>query len=424
MSDFSLRVEHLSKAYDLKGTALMGSLREFAPKLLEGLKSKQTSNFLWALSDLCFEVKQGETLALIGRNGAGKSTLLKILSRVTDPTSGRALVRGKVGSLLEVGVGFHPELSGRENVFLSGAILGMKQESIKKRFDEIVTFAGLEKFIDVPVKRYSSGMFVRLGFAVAANLDQDILIVDEVLAVGDAPFQSRCLEKLTELRHEGRTVLFVSHNAGSVINLCQTALYLKDGQLQSFGKTDEVVAQYLQDSSIQSNVNLQRMRDMTDRHEGRRGSLVRFEEVKLCSAEGMSIAYGDPLCYEVEISSRIDSEELGLRLTFVDGLGKVAGSTFLKETLTFTPGELRRFRIVINNLNLTVGTYSVYFVLSQGVGTNVSSLSCVDEIQFVPAFEVVDSPEAPRAWSAKMGPCVFEKTSLTEISIMDAETIA
>lgn len=201
----------------------------------------------WALRDVSFDVQPGEVIGIIGRNGAGKSTLLKILSRITEPTSGEARIRGRVASLLEVGTGFHPELSGRENVFLNGAILGMTKAEIRSKFDEIVAFAEIEKFIDTPVKRYSSGMYVRLAFAVAAHLEPEILIVDEVLAVGDASFQKKCLGKMKDVSgRDGRTVLFVSHNMAAVKALCDRAVYLAGGQVQGVGEADEMVEDYLQ----------------------------------------------------------------------------------------------------------------------------------------------------------------------------------
>jgi len=200
----------------------------------------------WALTDISFEVKRGEVLGIVGRNGAGKSTLLKILSRITEPTRGRVLLRGRVSSLLEVGTGFHPELTGRENVFLSGAILGMAQHEIRRKFDEIVAFAEVEKFLDTPVKHYSSGMFVRLAFAVAAHLEPEILIVDEVLAVGDTEFQKKCLGKMGDFsRHSGRTVLFVSHNIASISELTHRALLLERGEVAAIGPTKEVVSKYI-----------------------------------------------------------------------------------------------------------------------------------------------------------------------------------
>lgn len=257
MSDLAIRVENLSKRYRI-GTqrARYKTIRE---SLTEGLltpfrRLRRNSQFeirnsqsdhIWALNDVSFEVKRGEVVGIIGRNGAGKSTLLKILSRITEPTEGRAEIRGRVGSLLEVGTGFHPELTGRENIYLNGAILGMRKAEIDRKFDEIVAFAEVEKFIDTPVKHYSSGMYVRLAFAVAAHLEPEILLVDEVLAVGDAAFQKKCLGKMGDVAREGRTVLFVSHNMAAVNNLCGSAIWLEKGCFSGFGRTDEIVRDYL-----------------------------------------------------------------------------------------------------------------------------------------------------------------------------------
>jgi lipopolysaccharide transport system ATP-binding protein len=209
--------------------------------------SSSTEDF-WALKDLNFEVQQGDVLGVIGRNGAGKSTLLKVLSRITEPTTGRIRIRGRVASLLEVGTGFHPELTGRENIFLNGAILGMRRAEIHRKFDEIVAFAEVEKFLDTPVKRYSSGMYVRLAFAVAAHLEPEILIIDEVLAVGDAAFQKKCLGKMGEVAKQGRTVLFVSHNMGVVSSLTQRCIYLQNGRVAASGPSREIVEMYLMKS--------------------------------------------------------------------------------------------------------------------------------------------------------------------------------
>jgi lipopolysaccharide transport system ATP-binding protein len=209
--------------------------------LPEGLRDDE----MWALRDISFEVKQGEILGIIGRNGAGKSTVLKVLSRVTAPTSGEVRVKGRIASLLEVGTGFHPELTGRENIFLNGAILGMTKAEIKSKLDEIVSFAEVEKFLDTPVKRYSSGMYVRLAFAVAAHLEPEILIIDEVLAVGDAEFQKKCLGKMGEVAHGGRTILFVSHNMAAIQALCRKAMFLSSGRMVKAGGTEEIVREYL-----------------------------------------------------------------------------------------------------------------------------------------------------------------------------------
>ncbi len=247
-------VENLSKCYSISHQTgardgLRHSLEAAFRNPLRWLneRKRQKRNALeefWALNDVSFEVNQGEVVGIIGRNGAGKSTLLKILSRITDPTSGRIEIEGRVASLLEVGTGFHAELTGRENIFLNGAILGMRRDEIKSKFDEIVAFAEVDKFLDTPVKRYSSGMYVRLAFAVAAHLEPEILIVDEVLAVGDAQFQKKCIGKMSEVSKDGRTVLFVSHNMVAVRNLCRRAILIEKGRLKTIGATDPVIASY------------------------------------------------------------------------------------------------------------------------------------------------------------------------------------
>ncbi len=212
------------------------------------LHSSLNPNSFWALQDVSFEVKRGEVVGIIGRNGAGKSTLLKILSRITKPTKGHAEIHGRVGSLLEVGTGFHPELTGRENIYLNAAILGMRKAEVAKKFDEIVAFAEVEKFIDTPVKRYSSGMYVRLAFAVAAHMETEVLLVDEVLAVGDLQFQTKCLGKVSEVAKSGRTVLFVSHNIGSIQSLCDSTLWINEGTTREYGPCLAVTLSYLQSS--------------------------------------------------------------------------------------------------------------------------------------------------------------------------------
>jgi lipopolysaccharide transport system ATP-binding protein len=244
MAERVIMVENLSKRYTLGQEDERG--RGLRHVLTDVLKPKEKAEEFWALQDISFEVKQGETLGIVGRNGAGKSTLLKILSRITEPTHGRIEIEGRVGSLLEVGTGFHPELSGRENIFLNGAILGMQRAEIAKKFDEIVAFAEVEQFLDTPVKRYSSGMYVRLAFAVAAHLEPEILVIDEVLAVGDAQFQKKCLGKVEEISgKQGRTVLFVSHNMGAVGQLCQRALLLEQGRVVMQDTAQRVVARYM-----------------------------------------------------------------------------------------------------------------------------------------------------------------------------------
>ena len=244
MSKPVITVEHLSKYYRLGQMKSAQSNLLSLKSLFGGRGGGGPSRDLWALKDVSFEVPAGQVMGVVGRNGAGKSTLLKILSRITDPTEGRAVVHGRVGSLLEVGTGFHPELTGRENVFLNGSILGMSAQEIRRKFDEIIDFSEIGNFIDTPVKRYSSGMFTRLAFAVAANLDPEILIIDEVLSVGDAAFQKKCLIKIRNLMKGGRTVIFVSHSIGSVSELCSSAILLHKGRVLTTGTTTEVIEQY------------------------------------------------------------------------------------------------------------------------------------------------------------------------------------
>ena len=266
-----IKVENLFKQYQL-GQVSTGTISHDLNRWFHKIRGKEdpyeiitgenareekgTSNYIWALKDINFDVKQGEVLGIIGRNGAGKSTLLKILSKVTAPTKGTIKIRGRIASLLEVGTGFHPELTGRENIFLNGAILGMTKSEIRSKFDEIVAFSGVEKYIDTPVKRYSSGMYVRLAFAVAAHLEPEILIVDEVLAVGDAEFQKKCLGKMKDVSNQGRTVIFVSHNLVAVKSLCQRGILMERGGIAFMGSADETVEHYMKVNAAQLNPSI------------------------------------------------------------------------------------------------------------------------------------------------------------------------
>lgn len=257
MTDQAIIADNLSKRYRIgkrvehsrSRTNVLRKVMSPFTYLGSTLRAPSEEETLWALKDVSFSVKHGEALGMIGRNGAGKSTMLKILARITEPTSGRAVLNGRVGSLLEVGTGFHPELTGRENIYLSGAILGMKRVEIDRKFDEIVAFAETERFLDTPVKRYSSGMYVRLAFAVAAHLEPEILLVDEVLAVGDAAFQKKCLGKMGDVATQGRTVLFVSHNMVAVQTLCGRAIWLENGEIFDQGGANQVVTRYLASGS-------------------------------------------------------------------------------------------------------------------------------------------------------------------------------
>jgi lipopolysaccharide transport system ATP-binding protein len=293
----AIEVSQLSKEYRL-GVLGAGSLREEASRLWQRLRgrsvadslaaghSRRVGNRYFALEDVSFSIPEGEVVGLVGKNGAGKSTLLKILSRVTLPSSGEAVLRGKVASLLEVGTGFHPELTGRENIFLSGAVLGMSKAHIRRRFDEIVAFAGVDDFLETPVKRYSSGMYVRLAFAVAAHLDSDILLVDEVLAVGDAAFQKRCLGKMEDASRQGRTIVFVSHSMSSITSLCTSGLYLEGGRLHETRDLAQCVALY---SSELRRTDLQAWEgDLGDEH-------VRLREARLTG-----LSRGGAACFRGE----------------------------------------------------------------------------------------------------------------------------
>jgi len=279
----SITVENLSKRYELGALQQETQLRDQLVRLLRApFRKRAPKEILWALRDVSFKVEQGEVVAIIGRNGAGKSTLLKVLSKITYPTSGRVRARGRVASLLEVGTGFHEELTGRENIFLNGSILGMKKREVDLKLDAIVAFSGVERFIDTPIKRYSSGMRLRLGFAVAAHLEPDVLIVDEVLAVGDAVFQKKCISAMQDLRGGGRTVLFVSHNMAAVENLCSRGLWIANGQIRLDGPTHEVIEAYM--ASFASADSASNEINAVD---GRRGSgEIRYTRVEFLSKEG------------------------------------------------------------------------------------------------------------------------------------------
>jgi lipopolysaccharide transport system ATP-binding protein len=341
MTDTAIRVENLGKKYILthqrnepyttlrdviteKVTAFGKSVfRTFNTGHALSLHSSQEE--FWALKNVSFEIKQGESVGIIGRNGAGKSTLLKVISRITEPASGRVSINGRVASLLEVGTGFHPELTGRENIFLNGAILGMTRTEIMKKFDEIVAFSEIEKFLDTPVKRYSSGMYVRLAFAVAAHLEPEILLIDEVLAVGDAVFQKKCLGKMGAVAKEGRTVLFVSHNMTAVQNLCNRVIWLNQGQIQDMGPVNTIVGEYMS-SAIDSMT--ERQWDDPEKAPGNDEMRIRRIYVRALSDNKET-----PLAVDTEVEAGVEfwslrpDQDLAITLLFITSEGGIAFST-------------------------------------------------------------------------------------------------
>jgi lipopolysaccharide transport system ATP-binding protein len=324
MSDVAIRVENISKKYRLlhrqknENDSLIAAFAGGIRNMFAGHADVTTEEF-WALRDINFEIKKGDRVGIIGRNGAGKSTLLKILSRIVKPTSGRIEFEGRMASLLEVGTGFHGDLTGRENIYLNGSILGMNKKEIDRQFDAIVDFSEVSQFLDTPVKRYSSGMYVRLAFAVAAHLDPDILIVDEVLAVGDAAFQKKCLGKMRDVSKSGRTLFFVSHNLAAIQNLCDKCIYLKNGMLMSFGASENVLPDYLKASLEASRVNVAERSDRGG--DGR----IRFRDFNLIDKNEhtlMAAHSGAAVNFEIEIEAFRDVSDLVISTGIDDNMGQ------------------------------------------------------------------------------------------------------
>src|SRR5687768_6821095 len=345
MSEISIRVEHLSKKYQITvGKYRHDTLRDQISDAISavfhsnGRNHRQTQTF-WALKEVSFEVKKGEVLGVIGRNGAGKSTLLKILSRITPPTSGRAEIHGRIGSLLEVGTGFHGELTGRENVYLSGAILGMRRVEIARRFDEIVAFAEVERFLDTPVKRYSTGMYLRLAFAVAAHLEPEVLLVDEVLAVGDAKFQRKCLGRIRDDARHGRTVLFVSHSMAAVGQLCGRALWLDDGRIRLDGPAQTVVEAYLAEGA-----ELQASRQWLDPSAAPGDDRVRLLAARVLQADGIAsiVNINAPLQVEMDYRALRPLENLVVAAQFFNAEGTCLFATADRRPSSVPPGAYRQ----------------------------------------------------------------------------------
>jgi len=421
--DCAIGVENLSKQYRI-GTRSAGGYRTLREALSEQAaalwrplerrlwkrnghaavtqQGTNGSDRFWALKDVSFEVEPGEVVGIIGRNGAGKSTLLKILSRITEPTAGRCKFRGRLGSLLEVGTGFHPELSGRENIYLNGSILGMSRREINLKFDEIVAFSEIEKFIDTPVKRYSSGMYVRLAFAVAAHLESEILLVDEVLAVGDQRFQKKCLGKMREVGQSGRTVLFVSHNTAALESLCERCILVDQGQIKADGETRSILAQYYEDDQERASGR----RDLT-KHRGRTpSSKPIMSQVTLSDGSqspNSQFRMGSSLSIHVDLDVKGSPIEPVLGVVIKTDLGNALFGVNNLFVPGFQFGKLEGSATIschFENLPLMPGTYLVdLYLTSYGLGYNEPNLDVVHEaiaFSMVPA-DVFDSGKLPPA---------------------------
>lgn len=352
-----LEIQQLSKRFERYHVgAPYLSLRDRLVGLFNtGFLKRSTREEFWALQDVSFTVNQGESLGIIGRNGAGKSTLLKILSRITPPTKGRVICRGRVASLLEVGTGFHQELTGRENVYMNGSILGMKKAEIDHHFDDIVDFSGVEKFLDTPLKHYSSGMQLRLAFSVAAHLKPEILIVDEVLAVGDSAFQKKCMSKMSEVAGSGRTILFVSHNMQAIRSLCDKALILKDGQLIDQGVTEEMISRYLSDDAQQ----IQTVYDLSKLERAKWKQGLIFTELML---DKNSYLPGDDVEMRIKLKSNGNRYgDLLFGITIYDTIGNCVMhlSNIFLHHINVTHNDNTVYRFKINRVNLKPGRYII-----------------------------------------------------------------
>jgi ABC-type polysaccharide/polyol phosphate transport system ATPase subunit len=364
MSDFSIRCEGLCKQYRIgasqeKYKALRDVISDAAAAPFRRLRNvarngygKPNGNhhgYIWALDDVSFEIAPGEVVGIIGRNGAGKSTLLKILSRITKPTRGRAEVHGRVGSLLEVGTGFHPELTGRENIFLNGAILGMRKVEIERKFDEIVDFAEVEKFLDTPVKHYSSGMYMRLAFGVAAHMETEVLLVDEVLAIGDAQFQKKCFARMSEIGRHGRTILFVSHNMSAVRSICKQALIIESGRVVAQGDIDHTVDQYLSQLNTSSGETVET-------------NTFIVTGVQVTSSAGPVIKTFDRVEMKVQFTPKADILDPGVYMSILTMDSRRLTGLDFKDFVTAVPlraGKPAELGFVIESLPLLPGTYQV-----------------------------------------------------------------
>jgi lipopolysaccharide transport system ATP-binding protein len=429
MPENAIVVENLSKKYLIGHRFASGRYKNYTA--LRDVIGRKIANFVrktsdvvrgrqvvqgdeveefWALRDVSFQVKQGEVLGIIGRNGAGKSTLLKILSRITEPTAGRVLLSGRVSSLLEVGTGFHPELTASENIFLNGAILGMTQREIRSKFDEIVAFAEVEKFLDTPVKHYSSGMYVRLAFAVAAHLEPEILVVDEVLAVGDAQFQKKCLGKIDEVaRDKGRTVLFVSHSMEAVLKLCTRAIFFESGRIRAIGDVKTIVPAY-----FHSNSSSPRIVDLSKKARQYSSGKARFVEASTSDERiSWSLPFGRPLSLDISIdaSSSLTEVELAMGISSTRGFEVASWSNRCSNvSLSARPGK-NTFRVEFQHLRLLPDQYFIGMAIRDGRGG-------VDYIPEAIQFEIVASAEAAEIGAMKFNGALVATATISTLDVV------
>jgi len=396
-----VKAEQISKQYKL-GTVGMSSLADDVQRLIARVRGKEDpflqtgeenvrdkagtkadSRYVWALKDVNFEINQGDVVGIIGKNGAGKSTLLKILSRVTEPTTGKLSYKGRLASLLEVGTGFHPDLSGRDNVFLNGAILGMKKHEIKKRFDEIIEFSGVARYVDTPVKRYSSGMYVRLAFSVAAHLDPDILIIDEVLAVGDQDFQNKCINKMRSVARQGNTVIFVSHNLPTVKSFCTSGIFMKHGGIVMQSGINEVINEYLTENKLVAETGV-----IPDDFPRTRTEGATIQKIFCASETGTfcnEFGFGDKLkiCVEFEVTKEINPVSLEILIGSSSGEQFALAADFTKQAYEGLSGKGKHYAEVEISEQILPGIYS----LTVGVSDQASGIS-YDWLENVFSFKV------------------------------------
>ena len=423
MSDSVIKVEGLGKKYILgqqQDNQKYSTLRDAVANGAKGFTQRfnrsrskneeKLSSEFWALKDVSFEIKQGDRVGIVGRNGAGKSTLLKVLSRITEPSEGRINIKGRVASLLEVGTGFHPELTGRENIYLNGAILGMKKAEINQKFDEIVSFAEVERFLDTPVKRYSSGMYVRLAFAVAAHLEPEVLIVDEVLAVGDSAFQKKCLGKIKDVSKEGRTVLFVSHNMSTVTSLCERAVWLIDGQVHMEGSSEHITSQYLTYGAESSgDISIPKKRS---------DEKFRFKRLTLLDSQAQITSIFDlrkPITVrlEYELNQQIKNLEISLRVYNFMGIPIFTTNRSSSLSSDVATGS-HVSQIEIPQLFLSPGIYSIT------IGAHVPTVEVLSIYESLVNFEVEETGSkmslyTGAAFGVVLVECSWKERSLIEI---------